>query len=106
MGIADRQKIAWIMVRKSLASAHGIDPMGSHRQSPEPDFHEKWSHGTARQATGQIEDPGRTANRIAEFKSGKRPIERASGFVTLTSDAHTRDATLRQDRGRGLLRLT
>src|SRR5688572_25312932 len=100
MSIADRQKIAWIIARNGLASSYGIDPVWVAPLKAPSHSKPIAKGGTVRRAEADRPDR-RAGSRIAEFRSRKQPIERASGFVTLLSDAHARDkAAPRLDRGR------
>ena len=58
---------------------------------------------------GQIEEPGQTADRIAEFESAKLPVERASGLRRINdNDAHgvTTSAAAAGFAAEGMLRST
>ena len=93
MNIADRQKSTWNVTADRLASKHGIDPKVALLKA---------RSGTLGEAgNGPNEEPGQTANRIAEFGSAKLAVERASDLRRINgNDSHgERQTPPRQDRG-------
>ena len=93
MNIADRQKSTWNVTADRLASRYGIDPKVALLKA---------RSGTLGEAgSGSDEEPGQTANRIAEFGSAKLAVERASDLRRINgNDSHgERQAPPRQDRG-------
>src|SRR3954464_1218275 len=89
MNIADKQKSTWNAAGDRLASGHGIDPKVALPRA---------RSGTLGEAgSGPDEEPGQTANRIAEFGSAK-----ASGRARIgLYDALTATTRMRETRRRG-----